>query len=120
MPGRKYGAVITAKTPPSYAGLSPAEQAKAGKAMEQALKKYAGKVDILRHYWTSAFTADCSDVLIIEADDPADMHGFQEEIDRQLIKASGGDASKFGTTLSVTVGLNPDAAPPAKPARARR
>ena len=120
MPGRKYGAVISAKTPPSYHGLSKAEQAKAGKAMEQALKMYAGRVEIIRHYWTSAFNADISDVIIMEADDPADMHGFQEDLERLMIKAGGGDSSKFGETLDVMVGINPDAEAPKKRGRAGR
>ncbi len=120
MPGRKYGAIITAKTPPSYHGLSKAEQAKAGKATEQALKMYAGRVDIVRHYWTSISSGDVSDVIVMEADDPADMHGFQEELERLLVKASGGDASKFGATLDVLFGINPDAEAPKKHARAKR
>jgi hypothetical protein len=117
MPGRKYGAVVTAKTPPSYHGLSKAEQAKAGKAMAQTLKMYAGKVDILRHYWTSIASGDVSDVIVMEADDPADMHGFQEELERQMIKAGGGDSSKFGMTLDVLFGINPDADAPKKRGR---
>lgn len=120
MPGRKYGVIITAKTPTSYHGLSQAEQAKAGKAIEQALKMYAGKVDLLRHYWTSISSGEISDVIVMEANDPADLHGFQDELDRLLYKAGGGDSSKFGRTVSVTFGINPDADTPAKPPRARR
>ena len=86
MPGRKYGIIVTAKTPASYHGLSQAEQAKAGKAMEQALKTYAGKVDLLRHYWTSISSGEISDVIVMESNDPADLHGFQDELERLLLQ----------------------------------
>jgi len=119
MPGRKYGAVVFAKTPPAYHAMTKAEQAKAGKAIEQALKAYAGKVDIVRHYWTSVASSDISDVVIMEADEPIDLHGFQEELERLLVKASGGDASKFGATVDLVFGINPDAEPP-KRGRARK
>ena len=66
MAGRKYGAIIYAKTPPTYQGLSDAEKAKPGKAFEQTLKKYAGKVDAVRRYWTGAFTHEASDVFVFE------------------------------------------------------
>ena len=47
MAGKKYVVIVFAKTPDSYAGLSETEKAKPGKALEQTLKKHAGKVDIL-------------------------------------------------------------------------
>ena len=119
MPGRKYGAVIFAKTPPAYHAMSKAEQAKAGKAIEQALKAYAGKVDMVRHYWTSAFSSDVSDVVLLEADEPIDIHGFQGELEGLLVKASGGDGSKFGSTVDLIFGINPDAEAP-KRGRGRR
>jgi hypothetical protein len=116
MPGRKYGAIVYAKTPPSYHGLSAAEQQKPGKALDQTLKKYAGKIDVVRRYWTSAFTHEASDVFIMECDDPMDLHAFQEDLDRALA-GIGGDPSRFGTTVHVSFGINPDAE---QPKRGRR
>ena len=111
MAGRKYGVVIYAKTPANFQGMSDAEKAKPGKAFEQTLKKYAGKVDALRRYWTSAFTHEASDVFIFECDDPADMHAFQEDLDKAFARI-GGDAARFGATVHVTFGINPDADQP--------
>lgn len=111
MAGRKYGVIIYAKTPPNYQALSAAEKAKPGKAFEQTLKKYGGKVDVVRRYWTSAFTHEASDVFVMECDDPMVMQAFQEDLDRAMSRA-GGDASRFGTTVHVTFGINPDADPP--------
>jgi hypothetical protein len=116
MAGRKYGAIIYAKTPANYQALSDAEKAKPGKAFEQTLKKYAGKVDAIRRYWTSAFTHEATDVFVFECDDPADMHAFQEDLDRAFAKL-GGDPSRFGSTVHVTFGINPDAD---QPKRGRR
>ena len=114
MAGRKYGAIIYAKTPANYAAMSAAERAMPGKAFEQVLKQYAGKVDLLRRYWTSAFTSESTDVFVLECDDPAQMHAFQEDLDKAMAKG-GGDPSRFGTTVHVSFGLNPDAdAPKAK------
>jgi len=111
MAGRKYGAIMYAKTPPTYHALSAAEQAKPGKAFDQVLKKYAGKVDLVRRYWTSAFTNEASDVFVMECDDPADMHTFQEELDKAMSRG-GGDPTRFGVTVHQTFGLNPDADQP--------
>lgn len=111
MAGRKYAAVSFAKTPPTYAGLPEADKAKAGKAFEQTLKKYAGKVDMVRRYWTGAFTHEASDIFIMEADDPQDLHNFQEDLDKAFAK-TGGDPQRFGATVHVSFGLNPDADPP--------
>ena len=116
MAGRKYGLVIYAKTPPTYAGLSDAEKAKPGKALEQTLKKHAGKIEILRRYWTSAFTHEASDVFVIEGDDPAVIHAFNEDLNKAFAKI-GGDPARFGTTVHVTFGINPDAD---EPKRGRR
>jgi hypothetical protein len=87
MAGRKFGVVMMARVPESYYALSAAEQAKPGKAFEQTLKKYAGKVDLIRRYWTRAFSADVTDVFIFECDDMADMHAFQDDLDRGMAKA---------------------------------
>jgi len=111
MAGRKYGVILYARTPANYQSMSAAERAKPGKAFEQTLKQYAGKVDMLRRYWTSAFTSESSDVFIMECDDPADMHAFQEDLDRAMARG-GTDPSRFGSTVHVTFGLNPDADPP--------
>lgn len=116
MAGRKYGTIIYARTPANFQALSDAEKAKPGKAFEQTLKKYAGKVDAVRRYWTSAFTHEASDVFIFECDDPADMHAFQEDLDRAFAKL-GGDPTRFGSTVHVTFGINPDAD---QPKRGRR
>jgi hypothetical protein len=110
MAGKKYGVIIPAKTPANYQAMSAAEKAKPGKAFEQTVKKYASKVDVLRRYWTSAFTHEASDVFVMECDDPMVMHTFQEDLDRAM--AVSGDPSRFGTTVHVTFGINPDADPP--------
>lgn len=111
MAGKKYGVVIYAKTPANYQAMSAAEKAKPGKAFQQTLKKYAGKVDVVRRYWTSAFTHEASDVFVMECDDPMVMHTFQEDLDRAMA-AGGGDPNRFGTTVHVTFGINPDADQP--------
>jgi len=115
MAGRKYGAILYARTPANYQALSAADRAKPGRAFEQVLKQYAGKVDLLRRYWTSAFTHEASDVFVMECDDPMVMHAFQEDLDRAMAKG-GGDPARFGSTVHVTFGINPDAEQP----RARR
>jgi hypothetical protein len=112
MAGRKYGCILYAKTPPAYAGMSAADRAKPGKAFEATLKKHAGKVEVLRRYWTSAFTQEASDVFVFEFDDPADMHAFREDLEGALAKAAGADATRFGGTVHVTFGINPDAEAP--------
>jgi hypothetical protein len=112
MAGRKYGAILYARTPANYQALSAAERAKPGRAFEQVLKQYAGRVDLLRRYWTSAFTHEASDVFVMECDDPMDIHTFQEDLDRALAKAAGGDATRYGGTVHVTFGINPDAERP--------
>ena len=111
MAGRKYGVVIFAKTPPTYAGLSEAEKAKPGKAFEATLKKHAGKVDVLRRYWTGAFSHEASDIFVIEGDDPMDIHNFQEDLDKAFAKI-GGDPARFGSTVHASFGINPDADAP--------
>ena len=117
MAGRKYAVIVFAKTPETYAGLSDAEKAKPGKALEQTLKKYAGKIDVVRRYWTGAFTHEASDVFIVEGDSPEDLHGFQEDLDRAFAKIPGGDPSRFGSTVHVSFGINPDADAPKRRAR---
>ena len=116
MAGRKYGVIIYARTPGNYQAMSAAERAKPGKAFEQVLKQYSGKVDLLRRYWTSAFTHESSDVFVMECDDPTVMHAFQEDLDRAMARG-GGDPTRFGATVHVTFGINPDAAPARSRAR---
>ena len=100
-----------ARTPATYQSLSAADKAKPGKAFDQVLKQYAGKVDMVRRYWTSAFTNESSDVFVMEADDPMDIHNFQEELNRAMSRG-GGDPTRFGTTVHVSFGINPDADAP--------
>jgi hypothetical protein len=111
MAGRKYGFIVYAKTPPEYATMSPAQQAKAGKAFDQVMKKYSGQVDVVRRYWTSAFTHEASDVFVMECDDPSVMHTFNEDLDRAMARA-GGNPGSYGATVHITIGLNPDADAP--------
>lgn len=111
MAGRKYGVVLFAKTPPSYHGLSDAEKAKPGKAFDATMKKYAGRVDAVRRYWTGGFTHESSDIFILEADDPADLHMFQEDLYKAFGKL-GGDPGRFGSTVHTSFGINPDADAP--------
>ena len=114
MAGRKFSMIIMAQTPTSYHGLSAAEQAKPGKVLEQVMKEFAGKVDLVRHYWTGTFSADVTDVLILECDDLAVGHACREAMERGLVKAGGGVADKFGSTVDILVGINPDASTPAR------
>ncbi len=116
MAGRKYGVIVFARTPPTYQGMSAAEQAKAGKAFDATLKKYAGKVDAVRRYWTGTFTHEASDVFIMECDDPEVLHAFNEDLNRAFARI-GGDPTRFGSTVHVTFGINPDAD---KPKRGKR
>ena len=111
MAGRKYGVIMYARTPANYQALTEADKAKPGKAFEQTLKKYAGKVDSVRRYWTGTFTHEASDVFIMECDDPMDMHAFQEDLNMAFARI-GGDPTRFGTTVHVTFGINPDADAP--------
>jgi hypothetical protein len=107
MAGRKYGIVMAAKVPASYHALSQAEREKPGKVFEELAAKYAGKVDFIRRYWTGTFTADVTDVFVMECDDLADAHAFDQELNRRL--AEGGDPERFGKTVSIWAGVNPDA-----------
>jgi hypothetical protein len=111
MAGRKYGVVIFARTPPTYHGLPAAEKAKPGKALEATLKKYGGRIDIVRRYWTSAFTHEASDIVVVEADDPMDLHAFNEDLEAAFARI-GGDPGRFGVTVHVSFGINPDADKP--------
>jgi len=111
MAGRKYATIVLAKTPATYHSMTAAEQAKPSKAMDQVMKKYAGKIDIVRRYWTSIASADVSDVFIVEGDSPEDLHAFQEDLDRAFAKL-GGDPTRFGTTVDTLFGINPDADTP--------
>jgi len=82
MAGKKYAIIVFAKTPPTYAALPEAEKAKPGKAFEDTVRKYGGRIDPVRRYWTGAFTHEATDVFVIEADDPADLHAFNEDLEK--------------------------------------
>jgi hypothetical protein len=105
--------IIYARTPPGFAGLSEAEKARPGRAFDQTLKKYAGKVDLIRRYWTSAFTHESSDIFIMECDDPMVAHAFQEDLAKAFARI-GGDPARFGATVHASFGINPDADRPKK------
>ena len=108
MAGRKYGMVMAAKVPSSYHTLPQSEQDIPGKVFEELLQKYAGKVDFVRRYWTSAFTADVSDVFVFECDDLMDAHNLTQDMTKAM-GAAGGDPDRFGETVVIWVGVNPDA-----------
>jgi len=108
MAGKKYGIVMAAKVPGSYHQMSKEDQEIPGKVMEQLMPKYAGKVDFLRRIWTSAFSAEVTDVFYIECDDLADFHAFSQEMD-DIMASKGKNPESFGSTVSVWVGINPDA-----------
>jgi hypothetical protein len=107
MPGRRFGVVLVVQVPGSYHALPTAEQERPGKVMADLAQKYAGKVDLLRRYWTSAFTTEATDVLIIECDDLMQAHSFQQDMTSSL--AEGGDPDRFGMVVDIYVGVNPDA-----------
>jgi hypothetical protein len=107
MAGKKYGAVLQAKVKGAYFTLSEQEQNIPGEVFGQLMQKYAGKVELVRRYWTRAFSSDVTDVLIFEFDDPADFHAYMEELMRGM--AASGDPDRFGEDVSVTFGINPDA-----------
>jgi hypothetical protein len=107
MAGKKFGLVIGAKVPGSYHTLPAADQAIPGAAMEELGPKYAGKVDIVRRLWTSAFTTEVSDVFLVECDDLMDAHNYIQDLTRLL--ARGGDPDRFGTDVKIWAGVNPDA-----------
>jgi hypothetical protein len=107
MAGKKFGVVVAVKVPASYHTLTEEEQAIPGNAMAKLAPKYSGKVDIVRRLWTSAFTAEVSDLFIVEADDMMDIHNFTQELTR--LEAAGGDPDRFGTEVRVWAGVNPDA-----------
>jgi hypothetical protein len=107
MAGRKFGIVIAAKVPGSYFALPHSEQEAPGKVFDQLMTKYEGKVDLLRRYWTSAFTADVTDVFVMECDDLMDAHSLNQELNEAL--SEGGDPERFGKTVTIWVGVNPDA-----------
>lgn len=108
MAGKKYGVIMAAKVPGSYFALPDAEREVPGKVFEELIGKYAGKVDFVRRYWTSAFTAEVSDVFVIECDDLMDFHAMTQEMN-QLMSANGADPDRFGREVSTWVGVNPDA-----------
>ena len=107
MAGKKYGVIMAAKVPGTYFTLSKQEQEEPGTAIGQVMQKYAGKVDLVRRYWTSAFTAEVSDVFVMECDDLMDAHNLMQE-STQLMARSG-NPDRFGETKVLWVGVNPDA-----------
>jgi hypothetical protein len=107
MAGKKYGFIMAAKVPGSYFALPESERELPGKVFETLTQKYAGKVDFVRRYWTSAFTAEVSDVFVAECDDVGDMHALMQELNQMM--AQGGDPDRFGKDVSIWVGVNPDA-----------
>jgi hypothetical protein len=107
MAGRKYGAIVQAKVKGAYFALSEQEQNIPGEVFGELMQKYAGKIDMVRRYWTRAFNANVTDVLVFECDDPADFHAFVEDLTRGM--AASGDPDRFGEDVSVTFGINPDA-----------
>jgi hypothetical protein len=107
MAGRRFGVVMAARVPGSFFTLSESEQEQPGKVFEELMAKYGGKVDLLRRYWTSAFSADVTDVFVMECDDLMDVHNMTQEMNQLM--ARGGDPERFGETISVWVGVNPDA-----------
>ena len=107
MAGKKYGVVFQAKVRGAYFALSEQEQNIPGDVFGELMPKYAGKIDLVRRYWTRAFNADVTDVMIFECDDPADFHAFSEELMRKM--AASGDPDRYGEVVSITFGINPDA-----------
>jgi len=107
MAGKRFGVVMGASVPGSYFALPEAEREAPGKAFEQLLARYAGKIDFVRRYWTRSFSAEVSDVFVIECDDLMDVHNFNQEF-TQLLSA-GGDPERFGKDVTIWVGVNPDA-----------
>jgi hypothetical protein len=107
MPGKKFGIVMAARVPGSYFTLSKEEQEQPGKVFEEIMAKYGGKVDLVRRYWTSAFNADVTDVFVMEFDDMMDAHSMMQEMNSLMAK--GGDPERFGETVMVWAGVNPDA-----------
>ncbi len=106
MAGKKYGVIMAAKVPGSYFTLSKEQQEAPGAAIGQLMQKYAGKVDLVRRYWTSAFTAEVSDVFVMECDDLMDAHNLMQESTQLMAKS--GDPDRFGETKVLWVGVNPD------------
>jgi hypothetical protein len=107
MAGRKFGIIMAARVPGSYHSLPKSEQEQPGEVFEKLMKKYDGKIDLIRRYWTSAFTADATDVFVMECDDLMEAHNWTQDMTSML--AEGGDPERFGETVQIIVGVNPDA-----------
>lgn len=107
MAGKKYGVVIEASVAGAFHALPKSEQDIPGAIFGELSQKYAGKVDVLRRYWTGAFNADVTDVFVLEFDDPADYHAFHQELTSRM--AESGDPDRFGLTVATYFGVNPDA-----------
>jgi hypothetical protein len=106
--GKKFGFIMAAKVPSSYFALPDAEREAPGKAFEELMGKYAGKVDMVRRYWTSAFTTEVTDVFVVECDDVMDLHNMVQDLNKKMGEL-GGDPDRFGKDVSIWVGVNPDA-----------
>lgn len=106
--GKKFGFVMAEKVPGSYFSLSEAERDEPGRVFETLLGKYAGKVELVRRYWTRSFSAEVTDVFVMECDDMMDMHNLTQEL-HEMMGASGLDPDRFGKEVSIWAGVNPDA-----------
>lgn len=107
MAGKKYGVVLQERVPGSYHTMPKAEQEMAGSILGELMERYAGKIDLVRRYWTSAFNSEVTDVFVIECDSAEDFHEFDQELTARL--AETGDPERFGERVSVLFGINPDA-----------
>ena len=108
MAGKKYGVILEAKVKAAYFALSEQEQNLPGEVFAELSQKYAGKIEMVRRYWTRAFNSEVTDVLIFECDDPADFHAFSEELTRRMA-VGGDDPDRFGGEVRTIFGINPDA-----------
>jgi hypothetical protein len=107
MAGKRFGVVMAARVPGSYFALPEQEREVPGIIFEQLMMKYADKVDLVRRYWTSGFSADVSDFFVMECDDLRDAHNFNQEMTTMM--AEGGEPERFGVTVTIWAGVNPDA-----------
>lgn len=107
MAGRKYGVVMEASVSGAFHALPKAEQDIPGVIFGELMQKYAGKVEMVRRYWTGAFNADVTDVFVIEFDDPGDYYDMFQELTTRM--AESGDPDRFGLTVATYFGVNPDA-----------
>ena len=107
MAGKKYGIVMRRRSPGATSRLPETEQAEPGRSSRTRSRKYDGKLDFVRRYWTSSFTAAVSDVFVMECDDPMDVHSLMHEMTQRL--ARNGNPERFGVDIKTWFGVNPDA-----------